>query len=120
PPTLPLTLRRLEHPTLPPARGLAMARKAEEDTPDFAPLLLLKARHLVRGDEPEQAREALGAALDHGTEPDVRTRLLLELALLRSPAERRCLLEEAVALNGNRVAAATAHLVLQRMERLGV
>lgn len=119
-PSMPQILRRLEHPTLPPAQGLTLANKAAEDAPEFAPLLLLKARHLVRSDSPDEAVATLEAARDCATEPDVRTRILLELALLRSPIERRPLLEEAVALEGNLVAAATARLVLERMERLGI
>lgn len=115
-PALPQILRRLEHPSLPASKGLALARKAEEEAPRCAPLLLLKARHLARGGEPEAALEALEAALEAAEERDVRTRLLLELALLRGAEERRQLLVEAIELKGNLVAAATASLVLRRLE----
>jgi hypothetical protein len=43
----------------------------------------------------------------------VRTRLLVTLAQVAAPAERRALLEQAIALDGNRIAAAMARLMLR-------
>lgn len=60
------------------------------------------------------ARAALEAGLAARPDPDVRTRVLLELSVLAGdPAKRAALLQEAVAVNGNLVAAASAALVLQ-------
>ena len=48
-------------------------------------------------------------------EPDIRTRLLVDLAVTLDPGEERTrLLREAAALNGNLVAMATAALCLRQ------
>ena len=79
--------------------------------------------HLARGKilrATQRAKEAEAAyrfGLDVADEPDVRTRLLVDLAAVVDAAdERRELLQEAVDLNGNLVAAATAALVLAAAE----
>ena len=57
---------------------------------------------------------ALRRGLERGEEPDVRTRLLVELCVVTADeAEKWRVLEEAVALKGNLAAAAMATLMLR-------
>jgi hypothetical protein len=62
---------------------------------------------LGRGDD---AFAALGAGLACDPEPDIRTRLLVQLAMLLDGEPRAALLAEARELGGNLVAAAIARL----------
>lgn len=60
------------------------------------------------------ARAALRAGLQADPDPDVRTRLLVELGTLTDDAdERNGLYREAVTLNGNLLAAASAAVALR-------
>ena len=58
------------------------------------------------------AATAARAGLSRDPDPDVRTRLLIALARVTRQPESRRLLEEAIALDGNRVAAAMARVIL--------
>jgi len=106
-------LRALEDGPGSPAQKVEIARSALDRYPSLAPLYLFLGLSLRELGKNEEAEAALRGGLARAAEPDVRTRLLLQLALLvRSPEERRELLEEAVRQNGNLVAAATARLLL--------
>jgi tetratricopeptide (TPR) repeat protein len=81
--------------------------------PDAAPLRLIEARMLARAGDRKAARAAAEAGLAVAAEPDIETRLLVELAgLVDEPEERERLLRRAVELGGNLVARATAQVML--------
>ena len=90
----------------------ASAELALEGSPDFAPFHLHRGRALAalgRNEEAEAAfRSGLGASPDVGT----CTRLLVELAQFVEAEERQQLLAVAVELDGDRVAAAMASVML--------
>jgi len=69
---------------------------------------------LQQSGRPKEAVQLWRKALENDAEPDVRTRILLSLAQLEDDAgRRRQLLQEAVKLNGNLLAAAGAALSLR-------
>ncbi len=82
-------------------------------TPHLAPLHLLHGQNLNRLGRSVEAQASYREGLTCDPDPDTKTRLLVELGVLvADPAERVQLLQEAQALNGNLVAAATATLAL--------
>jgi tetratricopeptide (TPR) repeat protein len=82
-----------------------------QQAPDL-PFFHYQLGKLLR-DQPASAITAYRRGLTVADEPDIRTRLLVELAGLLDPGpERRALLEEALSLEGNLVAQATARLML--------
>jgi hypothetical protein len=84
-----------------------------ERAPDLALLHQLHGKALATMGQEMLAGQAYRRGLACAEEPDIRTRLLVDLATaVCSGNERKRLLEEAIALNGNLVAAATARLVL--------
>jgi len=86
-------------------------RSHAESIPLFA---LLFGKLLQEAGRPKDAAELWRKAIENGSEPDVRTRLLVTLSTLEEDAnKRRQLLEEAVELNGNLIAAAGAALSLR-------
>jgi hypothetical protein len=74
-------------------------------------LHLLKTNALIEMKSPAGAAAAR-AGLARDPDPDVRTRLLVALARVTKLPENRRLLEEAVALDGNRIAGAMARVLL--------
>jgi hypothetical protein len=78
-------------------------------------LYLLRAEALARTGAGAASAAAIVAreGLARSPDPDVHTRLLVALAQVAAPAERRALLERAIALDGNRIAAAMARLLLR-------
>ncbi len=93
---------------------LAASRHGVENWPDFGALWHAHGRLLVAAGEPAEARRAFSRAIRLLDEPHRKTRLFVDQALiLESPVGRRALLEQAVALDGNLLAAATARLLLQ-------
>ncbi len=71
----------------------------------------------MRLGRPTEAEPVLRLALEKATEPDVRTRLLVDLQMLLGDVEeKRRLLNEAVALNGNLAAGAVARVALGQLE----
>ncbi len=96
----------------PPHEQAAVAARAVEAWPELAPLRLAQARALARAGQREAAREAAEAGLAAAQEPDVETRLLVELAQLAEGEPRNVLLRRAVATGGNRVARAMAQVLL--------
>ncbi len=108
-----LAVRSLVDGGLAPAERVRLARQALGRYPT------LPALHLALGDALralEQGDEAIAAyreGLRHAEEPDVKTRLLVALGgSLTTGEEQRRLLEQAIALNGNLVAAAMARVIL--------
>jgi tetratricopeptide (TPR) repeat protein len=104
----------LEDGPLPPAEKVRLAEKTLAEAADFAAVHLALAKNLRLTARPREAEAAARRGLAVAAEPDVRTRLLVELAAhLADGDEKRRLLQEAVDLNGNLVAAAMAALVLR-------
>lgn len=82
----------------------------------LAPLMLYRGRCLLRLGRIGEAGEALGAGLARAAEPDVKTRLLVDLQMVTADRqEKRRLLDEAIALNGNLAAAAVARVTLAHL-----
>ena len=100
-----------------PLEKVRLARKGLAQCPDLALLHLGLGKNLRAQQQGKEAAAAYRVGLDCAEEPDVRTRLLVDLAaVIESVDERHDLLNEAVALNGNLVAATTAALVLASEE----
>jgi tetratricopeptide (TPR) repeat protein len=97
----------------------AQARRqlAEQGLAQYPDLALLHQLHGLALRDLGQNAQAVAAwrrGLTCAEEPDVRTRLLADIAGLLDPGdERRRLLDEALTVNGNLVAAATARILLQ-------
>lgn len=106
-------LQNLDGPADPTAT-LPLLEAAAEHAPQIPLLqLILAETHRALG-QAERGLAAIERGLEFEPDADVRTRLLLNKALLGEDGERRGLLKEAVALNGNLVAAAMARLILTR------
>jgi tetratricopeptide (TPR) repeat protein len=104
----------LEDGPQPPEAKAQLAERALQQTPALAPLLLLYGKNLAQLGRAAAAEAAYRQGLAHVREPDVRTRLLVELGVLLPPgAERISLLQAARDLNGHLVAAAMAAIELQ-------
>lgn len=98
----------------PPKEKLALADRMLARRPDLPAAHLHRGRNLARLGREADARAALDAGLRTDADPDVRTRLLTELAAVTDdrPA-RETLYRQAAELNGNLVAAAGARLALR-------
>ena len=84
-------------------------------TPHVPGLHLERGRQLARLGRPDDARVALRDGLSRDPDRDIRTRILVQLAIItEDKAERTQLFEEAVRIDGNLVAAATARLALRQ------
>ncbi len=104
-------LRALEDAPLDPREKVSLAERAVTQWPALAPLHLEHGEILEAVGQNDQAGLAFRRGLENAREPDVRTRLLVRIAMsLPEGAERSSLLSEAMALNGNLVAAAMAAL----------
>ena len=106
-------VRTIEDGRATPEERARMAAAAIAVAPDVPVLYLLRAEALNRAGAPAAAEVVARAGLERNPEPDVRTRLLVTLAQVAGPKERRSLLEQAVALDGNLTAAAMARLMLR-------
>jgi tetratricopeptide (TPR) repeat protein len=106
-------LRALEDGPIAPAQKVQYARRALAEAPELAALYLELGRSLKALTQAPEAEKAFRQGLFCAEDDDVRTRLLTELAsVVNDAGEKRELLRQAVALNGNLVAAATARLVM--------
>jgi predicted Zn-dependent protease len=104
----------LEDGPAPPKEKVALAERLLSRRSGLPPARLHLGKNLARAGREADARTALRAGLSADADPDVRTRLLAELATLtEDAAERTQLYREAVALNGNLVAAASSALALR-------
>lgn len=90
--------------------------EAIEEAPHVSLLYLMAARAHTKKEEYAEARSILNRGLEHAQEHDARTQILLDLAIRSDDPEKQALLQEASALNGNLIAAATATLLLQGFE----
>jgi tetratricopeptide (TPR) repeat protein len=112
-----LAVRALEDGNLPPQERARLAEKAIAAGASVALLYLLHGKALAALGRGAEAEAAFRHGLTLADEPDVKTRLLVELGvLIEVPAERNTLLREARDLKGNLVAAAMAHVALRRFE----
>jgi tetratricopeptide (TPR) repeat protein len=103
----------LQDGPLNPQQKATLAEKALRQAPDLALLHQLYGKSLLALGQRPAAEKVLRRGLDCAEEPDIKTRILVDLAAVVADAgEKRRLLEEAVALNGNLVAAAMARVVL--------
>jgi tetratricopeptide (TPR) repeat protein len=105
-------VRQIEDSAKTAAEKAALADLALVAAPDLAILHLLKANALIELKASAGAEEAARAGLARDPDPDVRTRLLVALARVAKAPENRRLLEEALALDGNRIAGAMARVML--------
>lgn len=120
-----LALGKVDHATLvglhvledgpqPPTEKAHLAEQLLARVPDLAPLHLLHGKNLASLGRRAEARAAYREGLECAEEPDVKTRLLVELGVLVDDlSERTALLQQAATLSGNLVAAATAVLALK-------
>ncbi len=98
---------------LPPERAVAAARSALARK-ELGVLRLAEGDALVRLERAGEAEQAYRRGLSIAEEPDVRTRLLVALGgQIADPLEKARLLQEAIDLQGNLVAAAMARVVLR-------
>jgi tetratricopeptide (TPR) repeat protein len=108
-----LLLRAGEDANLAPRARLSLLERGLAQTPELALLHHLRGKVLAESRRRNEAMVAYRHGLECAAEDDVHTRLLVDLAGLLEPGEeRRRLLEEAVARNGNLVAVATARIML--------
>jgi tetratricopeptide (TPR) repeat protein len=108
-----LLLRAIEDGGLARRDRLSLLERGLVQTPDLALLHHLRGKVLGESRRSDEAITAYRRGLECAAEDDVHTRLLVDLAGLLGPGEeRRRLLEEAVARDGNLVAAATARIML--------
>jgi tetratricopeptide (TPR) repeat protein len=112
-----LTLQQLdEDPQVrAPDAKVSLARDALARTPRVAWLHLCLGSNLKVLNQPREAEAAFRGGLDCADDPDVKSCLMLELAILqeRSSALRAQLLTEVRNLNGNLPATASANLALK-------
>lgn len=106
------SVRAIEDGNRPATEKAALADLALQKAPELAILHLLKANALIEMKSIVAASQAARAGLARDPDPDVRTRLLVSLARVTRQPESRRLLEEAVALDGNRISAAMARVIL--------
>jgi len=103
-------LRALEDIPDEPAAKLARADAALAAAPGVAALHYHRGRALQQLGRGDDAFAAFGAGLACDPEPDIRTRLLVQLAMLLDGGQSAELFAEARELGGNLVAAAIARL----------
>jgi tetratricopeptide (TPR) repeat protein len=109
-----LALYMLEDGPLPPKEKVRLAGQALVRTPHLALLHLCRGKNLAQLGKMREAQDAYRQGLAHVSEPDVKTRLLVELAVVVDDGvEKSSLFREAQALGGNLVAAATATVALK-------
>jgi tetratricopeptide (TPR) repeat protein len=118
-----LAARRLAHGTFQalytlqdgpqsPAQKLELADDALAATPQLAPLHFHRGRALGALGRTGEAVAAFRDGLAAQPEPDIRTRLLVALAAaVEAGPERGALLDEAIRIGGNLIAAASARLI---------
>jgi tetratricopeptide (TPR) repeat protein len=111
-------LRLLEDGGLPAARRVSIAEAAIQKNTELAPLWLVKGDSLAKCRRESEAHSAYRLGLKCAKEPDVKTRLLFALSTVCPDDDERIqLLNEAIQLNGNLVAAASARLSLIPLQR---
>jgi tetratricopeptide (TPR) repeat protein len=100
-----------------PEEKYGMCSSALEDFPSLAPLWFHQGSSLVGMGRASDAVESFRKGLECVEEPDLKTRLLLGLGHTMNPGPMPVqYLHEAVKLDGNRVAAAMARVLLRSLE----
>lgn len=108
-----LLLHAVEDGGLPPLRALEVVDQGLQQAPDLGTLHHQRGKALAALGREREAVAAFRRAMACAEEPDLRSRVLVDLAArLEAGDERRGLLEEAIGLEGNLVAAATARIML--------
>lgn len=111
-----LDLTRLEDGPESPEAKVAIADRVLARRPGLPAAHLHRGKALVLLGRTADARTALLEGLAADPDPDVRTRLLVELAALTDDSSGRAgRYDEAVSVNGNLVAAASACIALRAM-----
>jgi tetratricopeptide (TPR) repeat protein len=105
-------LRALQEGMFDPQVKWQLIERALAKRPDLALYHHQHGKLLLAQNQTSDAEAAFRRGLACAEEPDIQTRLLVELAALASGEERRRLCEQARQINGNLVAAATATLLL--------
>jgi tetratricopeptide (TPR) repeat protein len=105
------TVRAIEDGAAPPKEQARLAAAAIAATPHLPVLYLLRAEALIKVGSKSAAEVVAREGLARNPDIDVRTRLLVTLSQTLESPERRALLDEAIALDGNRTAAAMARLM---------
>jgi tetratricopeptide (TPR) repeat protein len=106
----------LEDSPFPPDEKARLAEQILTRAPNLAPAHLQLGKNLALSGRGKDAQAAYRQGLACAAEPDIKTRLLVELGVLVDDLdERASLLREAQTLNGNLVAAATATLALRAL-----
>jgi len=104
-----IALHKLEDWPLDPKEKTQLAEQSLAKAPNLAPLYLFYGKSLSAIQRTKEAEAAYRKGLTCVEEPDIKTRLLVQLGLIvDSASERKQLLEQAVEVNGNLVAAAMA------------
>jgi tetratricopeptide (TPR) repeat protein len=104
-----MALHKLEDWPLDPKEKVQLAEQSLAKAPNLAPLYLFYGKGLSAIQRTKDAEAAYRKGLACVEEPDIKTRLLLQLGtMMDSASEREQLLEQAVEVNGNLVAAAMA------------
>jgi len=107
-------MRVLEDSSAPPRDKRSLAEAALQRFATLAPVHHQHGRALLSLGQKDQAASAFRRGLEVAAEPDIRTRLRVDLAALLELGEQRTsLLKQAVDLKGNLVAAAQARYLLQ-------
>lgn len=110
-----LLLRELEREEPSAEKGVALAERALREAPGVAEFHWHLGRRLVALGRESEAAGVFAKGLGRAEEPDVRSRLLVELAaLLPDSPEREERLREAMKPGGNLIAAAMAEVMLRR------
>jgi len=111
-----LSLVALEDGPQPPAEKISLADLVLQRYPKVPQAYLHRGKSLVRLGREQDAKAAFRWGLVYADDPDVKTRLLVELAVLLEDADERAdLLREAKSLNGNLMSGAVATLALKKM-----
>jgi predicted Zn-dependent protease len=96
------------------AEKVTLAERLLARRPGLTPARLHLGKNLARAGREKEARAALREGLEAGPDPDVRSRMQVELATLTGDtAECERLYREAAAPGGNLVAAAAAEVALR-------
>ena len=104
----------LDDSPLPAEEKIRLAEQILSRAPNLAPAYLLLGKNLAQLGRMQEAQTAYRQGLGCAAEPDVKTRLLVELGVLVEELHQRTtLFREAQTLNGNLVAAAQAMLALK-------
>lgn len=106
-------LHVLEEGPLKPAQKSSLVSKALKQAPKLAVLHHIQGKCLTGEGQRTAAEAAFRRGLELADEPDIETRLLVDLGgVVEDKAEKRRLLEAAVELHGNLLATARARVLL--------